>query len=342
MIVDDIVYGKIEIRDSLILSLIQSRAVQRLRHINQHGSWAYILENDNTTRYDHSVGVYHLLRHFGAELEEQTAGLIHDVPHTAFSHVIDYVYGKRESMEFHEDIAERVVMGSDIPSILKPQGFDASRFIHNGNFPLLERDIPDLCCDRLDYFFRDSVFFGVCSKDDVMMFMASLIVNDGEIICREAEAAKEMAMAYLETSEKWWASPMQAASYEILAKAIKAGLDKGVIREEDLLKTDDYVYGLLKGSGNKDILSILEMIAPGLKVEENSRDYDFKTSTKARYIDTKVLFGQKTRRVSEIYPDFAKRLKRFRQRIAKGYYIKILNTRSNFNTESQLLEKRGR
>jgi len=51
-----------------------------------------------TTRFDHSVGVMLLIRKLGAGsspasalLKEQVAALLHDVSHTAFSHVIDYV-----------------------------------------------------------------------------------------------------------------------------------------------------------------------------------------------------------------------------------------------------------
>lgn len=45
------------------------------------------------TRYEHSVGAMLLLRTAGAPLEAQAAALLHDVAHTALSHVADCVYG---------------------------------------------------------------------------------------------------------------------------------------------------------------------------------------------------------------------------------------------------------
>jgi hypothetical protein len=324
MIVDDIAYGRIGIKNRLILDLINSRAVQRLRGIHQHGSWKYIFPHDHATRLDHSIGVFHLLRHFRAGLEEQAAGLIHDVPHTAFSHVIDYVYDQRETMEYHEGLHERVVMNSDIAGILESHGMDARRITDHANFPLLERPIPDLCCDRLDYFFRDAVQLGICSREDIGLFIKQLVVRDNEIVCSEPAAAKEMAIAYLECSERWWASPLQAASFELMAMAIKAGLERGFICEYDLMLTDDEVYGKLMGSGDGEITKRLGLVRPDLKVEVNPGDYDFFTRTKARFIDPKVLAGG-VERVSGIYPDFRERIKGFRERIAKGYHIKILS-----------------
>lgn len=334
MILHDLVYSKIEVRDRLITELIESRALQRLKGINQHGSWRYLLGNDNVTRFDHCVGVYYLLRHFGASLEEQAAGIIHDVPHTAFSHVIDYVYGQRESMEHHEALQEGVVMNSDVPGIVKAHGFDIKRMLDYRNFPLLERPLPDLCCDRLDYFFRDALFLGVCTREEINSFMEQLAVRDNEIVCTEPDVAKGMALAFLKCSETLWASPLQAASYELLARAVKAGLRKGLLREEELLLTDDDVYARLEGSGDREVLANLSLVRPGLRVENNPRDFDFITGTKARFIDPKTATPGGLRRVSDIYPDFRDKAREFRERIGQGYHIKILTPGNNFNNKS--------
>ena len=209
--------------------------------------------------------------------------------------------------------------------VLGVDPLDAKRMIEHKNFPLLERPIPDLCCDRLDYFFRDAVQLRVCKRGDIELFIKQLVVRDNEIVCSDPAVAKSMSLAYLECSERWWASPLQAASFELMALAIKAGLKKEVISEDDLMLTDDEVYGKLKQSGDREITTNLGLVRPGLRVEDNPRDFDFFTRTKARFIDPKVLAGR-VRRVSEMYPDFRESIKRFRERIARGYHIKILAT----------------
>ena len=48
--------------------------------------------------------MYALLKKFGASTEEQIAGLIHDVSHSAFSHCIDYVLDEgSEKTHNHQD-----------------------------------------------------------------------------------------------------------------------------------------------------------------------------------------------------------------------------------------------
>ena len=75
------------------------------------GCWAVTRA---TTRYEHSVGVMLLVRRFGASLDEQIAALLHDVSHTAFSHVIDYVFNDHDHQSYHEEKKEQFISGSDI------------------------------------------------------------------------------------------------------------------------------------------------------------------------------------------------------------------------------------
>ena len=72
----------------------------------------------------------------------------------AFSHVIDYAF-KNKSFNFHEKFHKKIITGSEIPDILDTFGFTVNRILDEKNFPLLERDMPDLCADRVDYGLRD-------------------------------------------------------------------------------------------------------------------------------------------------------------------------------------------
>lgn len=90
MLVNDEIYGEYEV-EAVLQDLIQSKPVQRLKGIHQGGASYLVNPKWNVTRYEHSMGVMLLIRRLGGSIEEQIAGLLHDVSHTAFSHVIDFV-----------------------------------------------------------------------------------------------------------------------------------------------------------------------------------------------------------------------------------------------------------
>src|SRR5271170_653561 len=90
-------YGTFVVTEPVLLELFDSESLARLKKIHQYGVNYFVKKGSPWySRYEHSVGVWALLRRFGASLEEQVAGLLHDLSHTVFSHVGDLVF-KRES-----------------------------------------------------------------------------------------------------------------------------------------------------------------------------------------------------------------------------------------------------
>src|SRR5579872_6615413 len=101
----DTFYGSIEVEEPVLLELIHSPSFQRLKSIHQYGVAYYTTHREEYNRFDHSLGVFAILRAKGAPLDEQIAGLLHDISHTAFSHVGDWVFGK----EYQEDDYQSII-----------------------------------------------------------------------------------------------------------------------------------------------------------------------------------------------------------------------------------------
>ena len=78
MIIQDKEFGDFEIKEEVLIELLNSQAIQRLKNIDQAG-YAKGFFPHSRNRFDHSVGVFLLIRKYGGSLEEQMAGLIHDV-----------------------------------------------------------------------------------------------------------------------------------------------------------------------------------------------------------------------------------------------------------------------
>ena len=132
MLIRDALYGEFEI-DGVLEELILSKPVQRLKEIHQAGAGFLVNSRWTITRFEHSIGVMLLIRQFGGSLEEQVAGLLHDVSHTAFSHVVDVVL-ENEAEDYHEELFMDVIKQSSIPAILENMATRKRTFylIHQG------------------------------------------------------------------------------------------------------------------------------------------------------------------------------------------------------------------
>ena len=319
MEIKDRVYGQVNITEPVILELMASGPLQRLKGIKQS------LSNQTVSRYEHSLGVMILLKILKAPLEEQIAGLLHDVPHTAFSHVIDYVFVSSEhSHEFHEKFHEQMIKKSEIPKILVKYHYNVDKILDEDNFPLLERKLPDLCADRIDYSLRDRIAMGE-DTSQIATYLKNLIVKDNEIVFIDKDVAKNFAQNYLEMDYKHWSSPLEIALYKILADAIKLALERQIISQADLFAADDFVYQKLKQSQDPEILKYLDKLSPQLKIASDKNNYDFHARNKLRFIDPKFIDSSgQVKKITQAFPEFKQILAKHKTWVEAGQYIKIV------------------
>lgn len=138
MEISDVIYGHHHI-DGVLEELIKSAPVQRLKGIYQGGASFLVNQKWNVTRYEHSIGVMLLIKKLGGTIEEQIAGLLHDVSHTAFSHVVDVVF-ENQAEDYHENIFQQVIVHSEIPDILQKHGYHTEELLSDDSrWTLLEQ-----------------------------------------------------------------------------------------------------------------------------------------------------------------------------------------------------------
>lgn len=319
----DKIYGEFEITEPLIQELFESETLQRLKKVNQYGASFYRFSHLTTTRFEHSVGVYYLLKKFNAPREEQAAGLLHDVPHTAFSHVIDFVFGGPESSSFHEEFHEFFLHDSDAVKILEKHSIDWHHVYQMHRFPLLERQLPDICMDRLDYFFRDMFTDKKMTVPEINKIIDDMVRVENHVAFENKDIAKMAAEKFREGDDTLWSNSLQATLYRMFAEVIKIALFDNIITFRDLFSTDEKVYDKLLASKHKNILRRLEQIND-LKVQEDKEDYDYHIKTKIRIIDPYVVQKDKLVRLSVLDPIFHKDNQDYLARKREGFYVKII------------------
>jgi uncharacterized protein len=328
----DRVYGEVEITEPVILDLINSSTLQRLKGIDQAGYrplWVKpnveIGEYDNT-RFSHSLGVYILLNKYNTPIEEQIAGLIHDVSHLTFSHCIDYVLnsGSEKNQNHQDSIYDNFVRKSEIPEILKKYGFDLEYILDDHNFPLKENNQPDICADRIDYSLRTAVIFEEILPQDKNLILDNLKVKDNKWIFEDFETAKNFAELFLKLNTIYYASFVSAVMYRLLGVCLRYALEMEYITESDFYETDKDVIDKIKMYlDDEKLKTLFERMDGRVKAVNDSDNYQTSVFCKSRIIDPWFKGEDGVKKVSEADPSWAETVKR--ELIPKQYFIRFLN-----------------
>jgi HD superfamily phosphohydrolase len=170
-ILNDPIYGFIQIPNSLIFDLIEHPYFQRLRRITQMGFSNLVYPGANHTRFHHAIGCMHLMqksirvlrfKQVSISDEEENALciaiLLHDIGHGAFSHalessIVSGISHEEISLKFMKKLNEEF-NGELSLAIQIFEGKSPRKFL--GQLISSQLDI-----DRLDYLKRDSFYTGV-------------------------------------------------------------------------------------------------------------------------------------------------------------------------------------
>lgn len=257
-------YGPLEIEEPVILELIDSLPFQRLQTIHQYGVSYYTQTHpENYTRFDHSLGVFALLRAQNAPLTEQIAGLLHDVSHTAFSHVGDWVFHHDQKEEDYQTTTHnRYLSHSGIETILNRHGYTVEE-VHpqRAPFVLLEQPLPHLSADRLDYNLQGAYYQNFLTKEEVQLLFDTLYVEAGHWVIPNLPLAKKLAAFSLFMTQDCWGSPFNIVTSNWLAEAIRKAIDAKLIETQDFIYgTDDTIWELLTQSTNPAVTAWMEKL----------------------------------------------------------------------------------
>jgi len=311
MLLNDVLYGSVEVPDEVLVELIESKAVQRLRWASQHGLPLEVpSEHQEYTRFEHSVGVMLLLRRFGASVEEQVAGLLHDISHTAFSHVIDLtLLGSSERENYNDNTLGEHIRQPEIKNILLRHGLDSEKIGklgEDGNYRLLERVLPDICADRIDYALREGVYWYL---PDAKHYLDYLTVHDQEFIFTSKSAAKSFSEHYLRCYREYWGGTEWRIRYYFLSKALREALKEGVIGTKDLYLKEEELIGRIRKNGTLEEKRCISLALGNLRFEVNDDGDILLGKTKKRYVDPKFIEEGKVQRLSEVDESFRKQIK---------------------------------
>ncbi len=173
------------------MDLLDTDAVQRLRHIKQLSTVRLVYPSASHTRFEHSLGVYHLasraLSFLGIEGERarhvRAAALVHDVGHGPYGHQTEEVIRRRTGTD-HDELGE-LLESTSLGSVLREHDLSPRRVAElvRGEGELGQLVSGELDVDRMDYLVRDAHHTGVpYGTIDHGRLVRELQYRDGELV----------------------------------------------------------------------------------------------------------------------------------------------------------------
>lgn len=269
-IVNDPVYGLINMPSEIIYDIIEHKYFQRLRRIKQLGLTDYVYPGAVHTRFQHTLGAVHLissaitvLRSKGTSItyeEEEAVSLailLHDIGHGPYSHTLEHIIVEKYS---HEELSLQYMNalnneynGKLNLAIKIFQNQYQKKFLH-------QLVSSQLDVDRLDYLRRDSFYTGVSEgvigSDRIIKMLA--VVNDELVI--EAKGIYSVEKFLIARWLMYWQVYLHktVVSAEMLLLKIFKRVKFLISENKEVYLTKELKYFFTNPQiGNSDLITIL-------------------------------------------------------------------------------------
>src|SRR3990167_3480263 len=218
----------IDIRD--IMPIVHHPLFQRLLHILQLGANLGVFPGASHNRFEHALGVYGKTSLFCERLVREgflnryqakniaLFGLLHDIGHGPFSHVIEELTPIN-----HDENGFKIIgqLNKEIKASGGDPKFIKSLFGRKNNFYKIVMD-KNLGMDKLDYLERDIYHTGFGQKPDIKSIFDYLSFINGKLVIdkKSLEAAKQMQRLYMYMYKEFYLHKSSQISQRFLEKMI--------------------------------------------------------------------------------------------------------------------------
>lgn len=284
-IIKDNIYGFIPVRHELALKIIDTYEFQRLRFIKQLGFAHFIFPGAQHTRFEHSLGVYHIINVFldiitndyrvDNRIKEIIAisGLIHDLGHVAFSHMFDdCIIPTISGGVSHELRSIQLItkMNKKYNLNLKDEEIELIKNIILGKydnkyppfiFQIVANKKNELDLDKIDYLLRDGYYLGKPITFDYKYLFAHCKIID-EQICYDVKTSLTIFSLFnmrYELHKKFYNHKTIILYESMVTDAILGAVkhfdfQKMFENDEWINITDNFLFELLKYDESKTIV----------------------------------------------------------------------------------------
>ena len=327
------IWEKTENPSAMIKQAMQTDVLQRMKKIDQSGPARYFGPKIPAfSRFSHCIGVWSLLKKINASEKEQIAGILHDVSHTVFSHVGDFLFSedfhKHVQISYQDTIHMKYMNNPQIKDILKKYKLTEKDLDpENPEYKALDQKLPNMCADRIEYNIHTGVLLSLISEKEAKLMVENIQFKDGVWFFTDETLAKKFAELSLYFTQNFWGSKWNTSMNIHLAGALKKAMSIGLISDKDLFSTDEVVMKKLKKSEDQEIQKYLKQCSIMDSKMDGCSYKSIKYAPKFRGIDpfVKVKNKNELKRLSEINTMFKNYYNSVKEWCSKGYEIDILS-----------------
>ena len=333
-------YGDTSIDHPLVKELLQNPIFKRLQLIDNAGPNHYFRSLPPYSLFDYALGVFALLQRFERPLNEQIAGLLEPVSHSAFSHQGSvYLHIGQQSHPYYLANHAGFLKASGLETILKKYEFNAQQLDpRRQEFTALYQAPPFLSAIEIEMTLRLAYSYKLLGRQEIDVILTDLRFDKGQWYLVSQKSAKKLGQLSLYFAEKYWGSPYSYVVNRWIGVAIQRAIDLELLSLEDALYGVDHVI-------LRRLLTIQDDIIQGLLMRCRQPFRFFKTVTDESYdelfkpdlraMNPLVEVGNKRIPLSELDAEFNRQFSALQKSFADG--IKIRYRASESNTRSRSL-----
>lgn len=260
----DPVHRYIHVRDRVIWDLIGTKEFQRLRRIKQLGTTFLTFHGAEHSRFNHSLGVYEIVRRIVDDVFEGRsdwnhderlvslcAALLHDLGHGPFSHSFEKVFNLD-----HEHFTQEIILGdTEVNKVLKRVGEDFPKRVAE----VIGKTYKDklvvslissqIDADRMDYLQRDAYFTGVSyGHFDMERILRVMRPHEDQVVIKKSgmHAVEDYIMSRYQMYWQVYFHPVTRSAEVILTKILHRAKD--LHEQKYSFKSDPvHFYSIFKG-----------------------------------------------------------------------------------------------
>ena len=236
--------------------LLDTPPVQRLRRVKQLGTVSLVYPSANHTRFEHSLGVYHLACEAIAHMNEvddrsqrarrvEAAAMLHDVGHGPFSHNLERLIHRRTG-KYHDDVHGLLAEGA-IADVLRSHDLSPGTIadLVAGEGRLGQLVSGELDVDRMDYLVRDAHHTGIpYGTIDTGRLVRELTFVDGDLVLsnNNVQTAESLLVARALMNPTVYSQHAARISKSMLRRGAERLLRDGVVDAAELRRMDDHDF----------------------------------------------------------------------------------------------------